>query len=224
LARAIRDASRARLRASPPSARPSEIRVAVARIVGEIEFCLFKCGDELRFRNIQERARQQQAIALGLASHRRKTGDAAAAQQAHQHRLGLIVTGMRGEDMGGAVLPRRLRQQAVSREPGCRRQSGVRLGAGPAQRAVRQIERARQTLDVARLPRGLGTQAMIDSDGDQARTAPQTAAPACRQPHQRDRIRTAGHREHDRRGALPVREQAFGLLYRDRGMVVVGHD
>jgi hypothetical protein len=57
------------------------------------------------------------ALALALARHRRETGDAAAAQHPHQQRLGLIVTGMRGEDMHRAAGSRGLRQQAITRRP-----------------------------------------------------------------------------------------------------------
>ncbi len=129
---------------------------------------------------------------------------------------------MRGEDMRGAMSSRHLRQQAVPRGARRGRQSGFRFRAGPSQRAMRQIEGTRQALDVARLPRGLGAQSMIDRDGDEARTARQSAAPARCKPHQRDRIGAAGHGENDRRGGLPVREQALRLLCRDRG-IVVGH-
>jgi len=87
----------------------------------------------------------------------------------------------------------------------------------------RQIEQTRQPLDLTRLARGLGTQAMIDSDGDETRPARQGAAPARRQPHQRDRIGAAGNREDDRGRGLPVREQTFRVLRRDHGIVVVGH-
>jgi hypothetical protein len=51
---------------------------------------------------------------------------------------------------------------------------------------MRQIEAARQTPDLAGLGCGLGPQAVIDSDGDKARPARQSAAPARRKPHQRD--------------------------------------
>ena len=44
-----------------------------------------------------------------------------------------------------------LRQQAVTRLARRGRQSGFRLGAGPAQRPMRQIEAAREPLDLARL-------------------------------------------------------------------------
>ena len=44
--------------------RPGEIQVAVGRIVGEAELCLFERRDQLRFRNIQEWTRQPEAIAL----------------------------------------------------------------------------------------------------------------------------------------------------------------
>ena len=197
-------------------ARPGEIQVAIGRIVGEADPGLLEGGHELRFRNMQKRARQKHAIAFGLPRHRRQTGDAAAAQHAHQQRLGLIVTGVRGEDMGRATGPRGLRQQMVSRRPRRSGQSGFRLGAGPSHRAMRQFEAARQKLDGTRLGRGFRTQAMIDGDGEELRPARQSAAPADRKPHQGKGVRTAGDRKHDRRNSLPVREQTFRILCRDR--------
>ena len=224
-------ASRARLRLSPPSSgqrrhqraqpRPRETHVAIGGIVGEGDLRPAQRRDELRFRNVQQRPRQPHAFALGLARHRRETGDAAAAQHPHQQRLGLVVAGMRGQDVRGAARPRGLRQQPIARRAGRGRQSRVRFGAGPAQRAVRQIERSCETLDVARLARGFGAQAVVDGDGDQSRPARQRAAPARRKPHQGERIGTAGDRQHDRRRGLPVREQILRLLHRDRGLVVV---
>ena len=88
---------------------------------------------------------------------------------------------------------------------------------------MRQVEAAGQAADLARLGRGLGAQAVIDGDGNQARTARQRAAPARGKPHQRDRIGPAGYRKDDRGRGFPVREQAFGIASRDRSMVVVGH-
>ena len=131
-------------------ARPGEIQMS--RLVGSSAkptLAFLRVATQLRFRNMQKRARQQHAVALGLPRHRRQSGDAAAAQHPHQQRLGLIVAGMRGKDMRRAVGPRGLRQQTVSRRPRRGRQSGFRLGAGPAQRAMRQFEAARETLDVA---------------------------------------------------------------------------
>jgi hypothetical protein len=130
---------------------------------------------------------------------------------------------MRGEDMRGAMLARGLRQQPISRGAGRSGQSSPWLVAGPAQGLVRQIERLRQPLDVAGFARSLHAQAVIDGDGDQPRTARERAAPACHKPHQRDRIRAAGNREHDRGRGLPVREQIFRVLCRNREMIVVRH-
>ena len=51
----------------------------------------------------------------------------------------------------------------------------------------------------------------------------EAAPPARHQPHQRDGIGPAGHRENERGSGLPVCEQAFRLACRDRGIIVVGH-
>jgi hypothetical protein len=51
----------------------------------------------------------------------------------------------------------------------------------------------------------------------------QGAAPADGKPHQGEGIGTAGHRQHKRGCGLPVREQIFRLLYRNRRVVVVSH-
>ncbi len=71
------------------------------------------------------------------------------------------------------LLPRGLGEQSVARGPRRGRQAGFWLGAGPAHRAMWQIQRARQALDVARLARRLGAQTVIDRDGDEARAARQ---------------------------------------------------
>ena len=76
---------------------------------------------------------------------------------------------MRGDDMGGAALPRGLRQQPVSGLSRRRGQPGFGLAPSSA-RAVRQVERAREPLDVS-ASRAATPQAMIDGDGNQARTA-----------------------------------------------------
>ncbi len=86
-----------------------------------------------------------------------------------------------------------------------------------------QIEGAGETLDVERLARGFGPQAVIDGDRDKPRTARKAAPPARGEPHQRDRIGAARDRKHDRGRSLPVREQTFGVACRERGFVVVGH-
>src|SRR6185369_14159075 len=75
-------------------------------------------------------------------------------------------------------------QQAIARGTGCGRQACARFGAGPAQRAMGQIERLCETLDVARLARGLTPQAVVDGDGDQSRPARKRTAPAGGKPHQ----------------------------------------
>ena len=102
------------------------------------------------------------------------------AQQAHQQRLGLVVAGMGGEDMGRAACARRLRQRCVTRGARRRRQSGLRL-ARPASALVRcgTSSAPREPLDVARLPRRLGAQAVVDGDRQQAADrAPTPAASA----------------------------------------------
>ena len=89
------------------------------------------------------------------------------------------------------------------------------------QGAMFELKALRQTLDVARLAYGFRPEAMIDGNGEKTRTARKRAPPTRHQPHQRDRVRAAGNREHERGRPLPVREQAFGVIDRDRGMVVV---
>src|SRR3984957_4343584 len=64
---------------------------------------------------------------------------------------------------------------------------------------------------------------MIDGNRDQTRAARQSAAPTRCEPHQRDRIRAARHRQYDRGRGFPFREQTFRIAGRDRGMIVVGH-
>ena len=93
----------------------------------------------------------------------------------------------------------------------------------PAQRAMGQIEMPGEPFDVTRLARGFMPQAMIDGHRDQSRPALQGTAPARREPHQGDGIRSAGNGEHDRGRSLPVGEQKFRLARRDRGMVVLCH-
>ena len=59
-------------------------------------------------------------------------------------------------------------------------------------------------------------QAMIDRNRDQPRAIREALAPARGEPHQRDRVRPAGHREHERRQIPPGREQRLRLAGRDR--------
>ena len=119
--------------ASSGSSARSRGRVkAISRLVGSSAkaiFALFSVAIKLRFRHIQQRARQQDAVALALAGHRRQTRDAAAAKQPHQQRLGLVIPCVGGQHVGGAARPRRLRQQTIARIARRGRQARPRLGA-----------------------------------------------------------------------------------------------
>ncbi len=161
---------------------------------------------------------------LALARHRRKTADAAAAEEPHQQRFGLIVTGMGGEDMAGTTLVRSAGKQTITCRPGCGRHARFRLFAGPAQRAMWHIKRARQPLDVTCFARGLRPKAVIDRHRQEMRPARKRFPPPRREPHQGDGIRAPGNGKDKPARVLPLREQAFCLLRRDRRFVVLWHD
>jgi hypothetical protein len=163
-ARASRDASRARSRVAAllrqrrhQSAQPrtGERGIAIGWIVGKVDAGLGQRRDEFCLRNFQQRSRQQDAVALALTRHGGKARDAAAAQQPHQQRLGLVVPCMCGHNVFGATLASDLGQQGVARLARRGRQSALRLRAAPAQGAVFEIEALRKPLDVACLTRGI---------------------------------------------------------------------
>jgi hypothetical protein len=181
-----------------------------------------QCRNQPGLGNLQKRTRQQHALALGLTRHRGQTGDAAAPQHPHQQGLGLVIAGMRGEDMGRAARARRPGQQLVPRGARGRRQSGAGFLTRPAHGPVGHVEALGQPPDVARLACGLGPEAMIDGDRHETRPARQAPPPACRKPHQGHRIRPAGYRKHDGRRTLPFCEQTFGVLDRNY-RIIFGH-
>ena len=89
---------------------------------------------------------------------------------------------------------------------------------------MRQIERVRQPLDLARLARGLRAQAVIDGDGDEPRTARDARGASARRATSARR-NPGRRRPRARAPARPSspRTDCFASLCRDRGIVVVRH-
>ncbi len=150
----------AMLRASIPSCASSGISLrqrgrvnVVSRLVGSSAngiFALSSVAISRAFGDIQQRPHDDEVAANGSASHRRKPRKTAAARQAHQERLGLIVQRMRGQNADRARLARGLREQRVARLARGRGNSARRFCAGPAHRRVRDAERGGELLHRAR--------------------------------------------------------------------------
>ena len=207
LARPSRDASRARLRVSPPSAARTGIiarsrgRVkAVSRLVGSSAksipaFLRVATSCDL------ETLRNGRANTTPSRSDCRAIAASPAMPLPRNIRISSVSAwSSRVCAVRICVAPQARAACASSRYRAVRAAAGnpvFGLGAGPAHGAMGQIEAARQAFDGARLLRGFGAQAVIDRDGDEPRAARQRAAPARRKPHQRDRVRTAGDREDD---------------------------
>ncbi|MHC2170810.1 hypothetical protein ACVIQW_000197 [Bradyrhizobium diazoefficiens] len=84
-----------------------------------------------------------------------------------------------------------------------------------------QAELGSEPLHLARLARRLGPQAMIDGDDGETRAARKAALPARGEPHQRDRVGPAGHREHQCGRTFQLGEELLRLARGDRRIVVV---
>ena len=127
-------------------ARPGEARVAVRRVVREGDLRGREGRDQAGLGNGEQRAdqmtRSPPAPARRPPRHPAQARQPAAPRQPEQHRLGLIVERVRGEDVPRAGLARRLAEQPIARVARRLLDAGLRLPAGPAQRAVLDLERS----------------------------------------------------------------------------------
>ena len=150
-ARAARAANRARLRESQPSAANSGIssrsrgRVkrgsALLGSVAKSSFALVSVAISRCFGTSSNGRARTAPSRRRLARHRRQAGDAAAARQPHQHRLGLIVAGVGRHDMAGAAPPWPPAPAADSAPRAPPPASPVvGLSPRPAQRPMRQVQ------------------------------------------------------------------------------------
>jgi hypothetical protein len=133
----------------------------------------------------------------------------------------MAVAGVGRQHMACTCGTRGLGEQTVTGLARCRWQPRLRLCAAPAQGPVRQSEFGGEPLDLARLARRLSPQAVIDRDDGEKRAAREAAPPACRKPHQRDRVGPAGNGEHQRGRSSQAGEDPLGLARRDWRIVVV---
>jgi hypothetical protein len=80
-----------------------------------------------------------------------------------------LVKRVRRKNMCGACFAGGIGQQAIPRQAGSFLQAGLRLAAGPAQNAMRDIEPVRETRDSGCLCRAFLPQPVIDRNGDKLR-------------------------------------------------------
>ena len=192
----------------PPGAEPGTLlcRRLIARVLDPGLVPGSQRGDEAGLRHIEQRPRDTErngrcSVVDGSVHgrqrrHAREAIDTAAARQPHEHRLGLVVLGMRGEQQADAV-----RAHVPAHEPvaGAARRgldAGRRLRHPPRQ-GWRDGSRAPRRRWRPRAPRArLGPQAMVDGEHPVPRRVRATLRePIGEQHHHRRAVGAARHCE-----------------------------
>ena len=155
-------------------------------------------------------------------AHPGKSAKSAAAGEPEQHRFGLIVERMRGQDMSVADALGRLREEPVARVTRGLLQARFGLLAAPMQRAMRDAQAAREALDRSRLGGGRCAQSVIDGDGEKFWRAVAPFRPARHEQQKRRRIRTAGNGKDESTQIFKTGEQRVRFVVAD-GSLSSGH-
>ena len=105
----------------PANAVSREAQVGVAEVAREVEIALDQEAADVRAAHAEERAEKPPA----RGSHRAEAPTSAAAQEAKEHGLHLIVLRVAGHDVSRADLGRHRRERAVACTPGACLDAGI---------------------------------------------------------------------------------------------------